>query len=339
MDGANWPARSPRSPLGVPAGLPAAPRCTGVPAGVFAPHRRPPFVLYDAIGDPTAIDRAWLEDCEGEAVTIAPRDAPAFHAYLRLHLPDILATEAVPLADRAWAVHRALLLEVASMLAQGNRGRADHLVPACRALAGFLRAHFEPDALLRSLRMDAPHTPVVHAVETAIGTVAVALAHGQRAVDALALLGTAAAFADAGLLELPRALRMRHGPLTPVERAAIEHHPERSLRRMQAAGVVSPEAQRAVLYHHERWDGRGYPARLTGGTIPLEARYIAIADTYSALTVSRRGMPRLDRRDALREMASSTGQFDPGLLRILVCLLGNGMAGLPPGDTGRGAAA
>lgn len=51
---------------------------------------------------------------------------------------------------------------------------------ACRELAGFLAANFQPDALFRSLRVDAPHTPVVHGVETAIGAVAVALADGPR---------------------------------------------------------------------------------------------------------------------------------------------------------------
>ena len=90
---------------------------------------------------------------------------------------------------------------------------------------------------------------------------------------------------------------------------------------MQAWGLVAPEAVRAVRHHHERWDGTGYPARLAGEAIPIEARYLAIADTYSTLTVARRGMPRLSRREALREMAQSTGQFDPRVLRALIQLL------------------
>ncbi len=97
---------------------------------------------------------------------------------------------------------------------------------------------------------------------------------------------------------------------------------------MQGHGIVAPEAVRAVRDHHERWDGRGYPARVAGAAIPIEARYVAIADTYSALTVARRGLPRLSRGDALREMAGSTGQFDPSLLRNLVLLL-SGMEDKP----------
>jgi len=292
-----------------------------VPAGLFAPHRRPAFALYDAIEDRVAVDARWLDDCAGETVSFAVHDATAFRTYLRSNLHDILATEAVPLPDRAWAAHRALLHELAYLLAQPSGGRANALVDACRGLAGFIAAHFQPDALFRSLRVDAPHTPVVHGAEAAIGAVSLAVAHGQRAIPTLTMIAVAAAVADAGLLDLPREVREKTSPLSPMEWKMIQRHPELSQRRMQALGLVAPTLQRAVGHHHERWNGAGYPARLTGEAIPLEARYVAIADTYSTLTVARRGRPRLSRGDALREMAGSPGQFDPALLRILVHLL------------------
>ena len=50
---------------------------------------------------------------------------------------------------------------------------------------------------------------------------------------------------------------------------------------MQKAGIVSRRAQKAVLHHHERWDGSGYPDRLSRRAIPMEARYLAIADSYA----------------------------------------------------------
>ncbi len=264
----------------------------------------------------------WLDDCAGERVWFPPSDAPAFRVYLRTHLRDILGTRAVPLVDRSWAVHRALLHELALLMAGGDL-RANGLIEACRALAGFLVANFQPDALFRSLRVDAPHTPVVHGVETAIGAVSLALADGQRSVAALTTLASAAAVADVGLLDLPREVRERE-VLSPMDWQAIRRHPDLSQRRMKAYGLVTPDASRAVGHHHERWDGTGYPARLVGRAIPLEARYLGIADAYSALTVARRGQPRLGRGDALREMAGSTGQFDPALLRLLVHLLADG---------------
>lgn len=292
-----------------------------VPAGLFAPHRRPAFVLLDAIGDRATVDAHWLEDCPNEQVTLAHTDAPAFRAYLRTHLQDILATEAVPLADRAWAVHRALVHELAFLLAGAGDRRGSALLETCRGLASFLARHFEPDTLFRSLRPDAPHTPVVHGVETAIGAVALALADGERSVTALSMIGAAGAVADAGLLDLPRGVREKRAALTPMERKVIERHADLSVRRLQEYRLAAPAIQRAVAHHHERWDGDGYPARLAAEAIPREARYLAVADTYSTLTVARRGMPRLGRGDALREMARSAGQFDPGLLRLLVGLL------------------
>ena len=298
-----------------------------VPAGLFAPTRRPAFEILDAVGAPVEIDATWLDHCEGEEVRLAMADAGAMRDYLRQHLPDIVATEAVPLTDRAWAVHRALLHEIALLFDHpGSRGNA--LQDACRILGAFMHAHFHPDALFRGLRVEGPERPAVHGVETAIGAVAIALADGQHNVPALASIACAGAMADAGILDLPAELRDRDNALTPIERRATYRHPELSLRRMQGHGIVAPEAVRAVRDHHERWDGRGYPARVAGAAIPIEARYVAIADTYSALTVARRGLPRLSRGDALREMAGSTGQFDPSLLRNLVLLL-SGMEDKP----------
>lgn len=298
-----------------------------VPAGIFAATRRPAFEILDASGDPVEIDATWLDHCEGEEVGLVVADAGAMRDYLRQHLADIVATDAVPLTDRAWAVHRALLHELA-ILHDHPGARGNTLQDVCRILGAFMQAHFAPDALFRGLRVDGRERPVVHGVETAIGAVAIAIADGQHDAHALASIACAGAMADAGMLDLPSAFRDRDDVLTPIERRAIHRHPELSLRRLQGHGIVAPEAVRAVRDHHERWDGRGYPARVAGAAIPIEARYVAIADTYSALTVARRGLPRLSRGDALREMARSTGQFDPSLLRNLVLLL-SGMADQP----------
>ncbi len=214
------------------ASLPPPSARISVPAGLFAPTRRPVFEVLDAIGDPAAIDATWLDDCAGEEVTVAVADAAAMRAYLRQHLPDIVAAEAVPLTDRAWAVHRALLHELSILLDQpGARGSA--LQDVCRVLGTFMQAHFHPDVLFRSLRVDGPERPAVHGVETAIGAVAIALADGQRDAHALASIACAGAMADAGMLDLPSEVRGRDDALTPIERRAMHRHPEFSLRRMQ----------------------------------------------------------------------------------------------------------
>jgi HD-GYP domain-containing protein (c-di-GMP phosphodiesterase class II) len=80
--------------------------------------------------------------------------------------------------------------------------------------------------------------------------------------------------------------------------------------------VPIPEAVKmAVLYHHEWWDGSGYPDRLAGEAIPVAARIIAVADAYGALTVDRPYRMALDPARAAAEIERLAGtQFDPGIV-------------------------
>lgn len=160
-------------------------------------------------------------------------------------------------------------------------------------------------------------------METAIGTVAIAVVDGQRTRDTLAILAAGAAFADIAMLDLPAAIRDRPGALTPIERKAVERHPEGSQARMRALGIVVRARKSRYARTTSAGTARATPAAWRGASSPPppEARYVALADTYATLTVARRGAPRLSGGDALREMAGSTGQFDPDLLRILVHLL------------------
>jgi HD-GYP domain-containing protein (c-di-GMP phosphodiesterase class II) len=70
-----------------------------------------------------------------------------------------------------------------------------------------------------------------------------------------------------------------------------------------------------VLYHHERWDGRGYPAGLRGDDIPLEARILAVADAFDAMTSSRAYRQALTFQEACENLYQGKGtQFDPHLI-------------------------
>ena len=98
-------------------------------------------------------------------------------------------------------------------------------------------------------------------------------------------------------------------------------HAERSAELLLHAGVGTTATVRAARHHHEWWDGGGYPARLAHDAIPLEARIVAIADAYAALTADRPHMAARPGYEALLEMARTTGQFDPGLLRLFITTL------------------
>jgi HD-GYP domain-containing protein (c-di-GMP phosphodiesterase class II) len=107
--------------------------------------------------------------------------------------------------------------------------------------------------------------------------------------------------------------------LTPDERAQIATHPQRGADVLAPLASFYPELPAGVLSHHERWDGTGYPNRLKGDAIPFLARLVAIADTFDAITHSRRYHAGEGVERGLRAIAEGRGsQFDPGLVDVFL---------------------
>jgi len=91
---------------------------------------------------------------------------------------------------------------------------------------------------------------------------------------------------DIGKLRIPQAILDKPGALDAHERAIIERHPLHGYDLLAAIPFLEP-ALDVVLYHHERWDGTGYPDKLRGADIPLSARICAVVDTWDALCSDR----------------------------------------------------
>ena len=108
---------------------------------------------------------------------------------------------------------------------------------------------------------------------------------GMTASD-LRTLARSGLLHDVGKLGIPDAILHKHGPLSGAEWVVMKTHPEIGLRILQRCGHFKRELL-AVLYHHERIDGSGYPHGLVGEAIPVEARIVAVADTYDVLTSDR----------------------------------------------------
>jgi HD-GYP domain-containing protein (c-di-GMP phosphodiesterase class II) len=112
-----------------------------------------------------------------------------------------------------------------------------------------------------------------------------------------------------------------HDPskLTPEEWKAIATHPQRGAEVLRPLGAFYPELEEGVLSHHERWDGTGYPRRLSRRRIPLAARLVAICDSFDAITHSRRYRPGQDPRMGAEAIAAGRGtQFDPELTDLFL---------------------
>ena len=118
---------------------------------------------------------------------------------------------------------------------------------------------------------------------------------------------------DIGKLGVEVEILAKPFALTAEEQAQVRTHPAVGAQMLDRID----EARRAlpcVLYHHERWDGRGYPGGLAGEEIPLAARLLAVADAFDAMTSSRPYRQLLEPRQALDELVCCAGsQFDPRL--------------------------
>jgi HD-GYP domain-containing protein (c-di-GMP phosphodiesterase class II) len=123
---------------------------------------------------------------------------------------------------------------------------------------------------------------------------------------------------DIGKVTVRSEVMRKSGPLTIAELTEIRTHPG------AGAALIGPlrSARRAlpyVLFHHERWDGGGYPSGLRGSSIPIEARLIGVADAFDAMTSARPYRPALPTDRALAEVAICAGaQFDPVVAQLFL---------------------
>ncbi|HMB95423.1 MAG TPA: HD-GYP domain-containing protein [Tepidisphaeraceae bacterium] len=125
---------------------------------------------------------------------------------------------------------------------------------------------------------------------------------------------------DVGKIGVPEAVLAKPSRLTDEEFEMIKRHPEIGhdiLKDIPAMRPILP----GVLWHHERWDGRGYPHNIAGEDIPMLARVLALADTFDAMSSTRAYRPALPRAKVLEEIQRSAGsQFDPVLAPLFVSL-------------------
>jgi putative nucleotidyltransferase with HDIG domain len=156
-----------------------------------------------------------------------------------------------------------------------------------------------------------------HAVRVGVMAEVVASRLGWDEAD-VEVLRLGAALHDVGKVVVPERILRKSGPLDADELAEMRRHPEEGARMVAqhpALQLVVP----VVLYHHERWDGSGYPIGLEGEAIPAEARVLTVVDAFDAMTTDRSYRRATTEEAAVAELERCAGtQFDPEIVRAFV---------------------
>lgn len=141
--------------------------------------------------------------------------------------------------------------------------------------------------------------------------------------DEIKTLQIGGLFHDIGKIGVPDSILQKEAKLTDDEYSQIKNHPSigaHILGEAEAFKDIIP----IVKYHHERFDGRGYPSRLSGEKIPLLARITAVADTFDAMTSKRSYRNALDIQYVKEEIERCKGtQFDPKIAEVFLEILNN----------------
>lgn len=126
---------------------------------------------------------------------------------------------------------------------------------------------------------------------------------------------------DIGKMGIPDHILQKSGPLTEDEFLIMQRHPELAFALMSRIDYLLP-AVHIPYCHHEKWDGTGYPRKLKGEEIPLEARIFAVVDVFDALTHERPYRSAWTEEDTLCYIQEQTGkQFAPGVVEVFLEML------------------
>jgi putative two-component system response regulator len=129
---------------------------------------------------------------------------------------------------------------------------------------------------------------------------------------------------DVGKIGISDRILMKPGPLTAEERSAMEAHTVIGDRLLAPVALLD-QVRPIVRHHHERWDGTGYPDRLSGEQIPLLARIVSVADSVEAMSGTRPYRSPLGREEVIQELERGRGsQWDPALVDIALDLIASG---------------
>ena len=129
---------------------------------------------------------------------------------------------------------------------------------------------------------------------------------------------------DCGKMGIPDQVLNKPDKLTEEEMAMVRSHTTIGGRILENFTAM-PDVRECALYHHERYDGKGYPEKLAGEDIPLLARIICVADSFDAMNSDRCYRKHLGKKTIIQELQENAGkQFDPEIAGLMIRLIEEG---------------
>lgn len=210
--------------------------------------------------------------------------------------------------SRSWRVARTLVVASAA-----NKGQQRH------GSLGSMSVEEVLTGLVRFLNLRDTET-VLHCNRVSGNAVEVGVSLGFHK-DQLEVLYWAGLLHDIGKVSIPRATLSKRGRLSESELDEIRRHPEIGAELLESLAPNLRGIADAVRYHHERWDGQGYPAGLRNRETPQSARVLAVVDVLEALTSIRPYREPLRVDQAMRYVRSCAGtHFDPEIVSVVESL-------------------
>lgn len=218
---------------------------------------------------------------------------------------------------RFWQASSMVIAMLLTLAAVGYRFYVKRLEQKNKQISEFNRVHMATVEALATAIDARDQVGMGHVRRTQIYAVRLGelLGLSQAEIDALR---TGALLHDIGKLAVPDHILNKPGKLTQAEVEKTKIHPIVGAEILEKVGFHYPVVP-TVKYHHEAWDGSGYPDGLTGTEIPLTARILCVADAYDTLRGARpyrKAIPRDDARKILRDQAGT--RFDPGVVQMLI---------------------
>jgi len=261
--------------------------------------------------------REWLRG----GITIEELAVEVRQAYLvDLALAPLGLAVAVAAVGRPWAVLLvAPLFGVLRWLSKERRARLEQLVELNDAYRG--TALLLGDVVEADDSYTGEHCKDVVRLALDVAGEMGLDASRQRQVECAALLH------DVGKIAVPKEIVNKPGKLNEQEWEIIKTHTVEGQKMLERVGGFMGEVGEIVRSHHERWDGGGYPDKLRGEEIPLEARIVSCCDAFNAMTTTRPYRKAMPTDVAIAELVANSGsQFDPAVVDALFAVVGQEQA-------------